>query len=417
MKLKLETSLFFFFSLFLILLPSIVLSDDGAPPASSWWGFVSIDANTSTETNGSVIEAYIRGSVVANVTVGQWISGYYLIDVPCNQGDNVTIRVYNLTANETAQTCVAGQSTYLNLSANKTANGVVCTYEGGCTSGYCVDGYCCDSACTGANRGCNVAGRLGTCTSTATTTTTTTTAPAGGYVPSPTTTAAPTTTTTTIPPATTTTTLPPVEEVQTVETIEVGETGTFSYEEPTIELTNIQVKVKNTVNSVQITVTQSSTKPAAIAVTAPGAVYGYYNIEKTNIDDEDVESATIMFKVKKDWITGQNIDETTIALERFKGGAWNKLPTTKVDEDGTYFYFQATTTELSIFAVTAEKVVTTTTTTTTLVPVTTTTLPVVPLGGPIVWIIVAAIAAIVVTLLLRMYSKRRKRRSRWKREH
>jgi len=44
------------------------------------------------------------------------------------------------------------------------ANGVACSSNSDCNSGYCVDGYCCDSACSGACDACNLSGYLGTCT-------------------------------------------------------------------------------------------------------------------------------------------------------------------------------------------------------------------------------------------------------------
>jgi hypothetical protein len=43
-------------------------------------------------------------------------------------------------------------------------NGVACTQNSGCGSGFCVDGYCCDTACADPCGACDVAGALGTCT-------------------------------------------------------------------------------------------------------------------------------------------------------------------------------------------------------------------------------------------------------------
>lgn len=156
------------FFLFIFLLIPVVMSQ-GAPPAASWWGTVSINGNTST--NGAVVEAFINNVIKSNTTVGAYTSGYYLINVGCTEGQNVTIKVYGVEANQSGRACSQGASTELNLTMNKTANGVTCTYAGGCTSGFCVDGYCCNEACSGASEDCNVAGHEGTCTSTATTTT------------------------------------------------------------------------------------------------------------------------------------------------------------------------------------------------------------------------------------------------------
>ena len=151
-----------------------IVKSQGAPPVASWWGTVEIDGTTSTN---AVVEAFISNAVVANTTIGAYTSGYYLLDVPCTNGTAVSFKIYGVAANQTGQKCSQGTSTQLNLWTNKTANGVTCTYAGGCTSGYCVDGYCCNEACSGASQDCNVAGHEGTCTSTAATATT---APGGG---------------------------------------------------------------------------------------------------------------------------------------------------------------------------------------------------------------------------------------------
>lgn len=43
------------------------------------------------------------------------------------------------------------------------SNGDTCTNAGDCASIICVDGVCCDTTCTGTCKACNVAGKLGTC--------------------------------------------------------------------------------------------------------------------------------------------------------------------------------------------------------------------------------------------------------------
>lgn len=117
MKSKIKTAFFLFF---LILIPSLTLPSLAlaqAPPVASWWGTVTTDAGTLENTNGAVVEAYIDGSVVAHTTVGQYTSGHYLIDVPCHQGNGVTIKVQGTDGIESVQTCVPGTRTRVDLSA------------------------------------------------------------------------------------------------------------------------------------------------------------------------------------------------------------------------------------------------------------------------------------------------------------
>lgn len=61
-----------------------------------------------------------------------------------------------------ASQCSSGNSC-TNSSCGKLSNGRSCSSNIQCLSGNCVDGYCCDTACTNQCQACDVAGRLGTC--------------------------------------------------------------------------------------------------------------------------------------------------------------------------------------------------------------------------------------------------------------
>ncbi len=173
-----------------------------------------------------------------------------------------------------------------------------------------------------------------------------------------------------------------------------------------VDFTEINIQVVNKVNSVYITIRKLDAKPTEIAE-ASGKVYHYISVVKEKIEDEDILTATMKFKVEKPWITDNDIDSATIALNRFAADKWNKLNTTKIDEDDDYIYYEAVTPGFSYFAISGEIVgaVTTTTvpatTTTTIGPTTTTTT--VPLELPelttetYIYIIVGII---IVTVLL-----------------
>jgi len=379
----------FSLSIFFLLIPFLV---QGAPPVASWWGTVEIDGNSTTD--GAIVEAFINSIVKGTTTVGAYTSGHYLLDVACTEGQNVTIKVYGIETKQSGQICSQGTSTELNLTMNKTANGVICTYAGGCTSGFCVDGYCCNEACDGTNEACNVTGSEGTCTSTATTTATTV-APSGGGAGA----GAPSV----------------VSETKTISSINAGETGTFTYTKSgTLGVQEIYVEVKSAVISAQIKIEESS-KPSgateAIA-TEKGSVYKYIKITKTNIDDADIDKVKIKFKVPKSWVDDNGIDPDNVALSRYTNGKWDKLPTTKLLEDTEYYYYEAESPGLSVFAIIGEKISVTTTiaatvattTKTTVVTTTvsvTTTTPAMPLEIPTVenWMIIG-ITVVVISLIV-----------------
>jgi hypothetical protein len=68
-------------------------------------------------------------------------------------------------------TATVTQTPTQTASATPTNTGIpqggACTSPSQCATGFCADGACCDSACSSPLEQCNVAGQIGTCTSTA----------------------------------------------------------------------------------------------------------------------------------------------------------------------------------------------------------------------------------------------------------
>ncbi|MBC2697342.1 MAG: PGF-pre-PGF domain-containing protein [ANME-2 cluster archaeon] len=91
--------------------------------------------------------------------------------------------------------------------------------------------------------------------------------------------------------------------------------------------------------------------------TPPDIVYKNLNIGVGNLgwaNPENIASPTINFFVEKSWVTENNIDKSTIRLNRYNGGQWNRLDTEKMGEDEDNLYFDAQTPEFSSFAITGK---------------------------------------------------------------
>lgn len=153
----------------------------------------------------------------------------------------------------------------------------------------------------------------------------------GGYVP------------------TTPTPTPVVKKVSGILSIEAGQTESVTFEG--LDVRTISIEVDKNVSGVNVTV-EKVDKPAQIKA-APGIAYGYINITATNLTDVNV-TAKIEFRVNKSWIADENVNETTIKLNRYNGN-WTALPTSKINEDNASVYFEAETYGFSIFAVSGEK--------------------------------------------------------------
>jgi len=69
----------------------------------------------------------------------------------------------------------------------------------------------------------------------------------------------------------------------------------------------------------------------------------------------NIANPRISFKVEKTWISENNIDVSTIKLNRYNGAKWHPLITTQMSGDADYLYFEAETTGFSPFAVTGKE--------------------------------------------------------------
>jgi len=141
-----------------------------------------------------------------------------------------------------------------------------------------------------------------------------------------------------------------------------------------IGLKEVQVTIRNEANNVKITVKKLEGKPASVAHEISGKVYKYVEIDKQNIQDENIEKAKIRFEVSKSWLNENGYDPDSVVLERYTENGWIKLNTLRVGETGDSYIYEAETPGFSVFAIalaTSEQPVKTTTTT---IPPTTTTI-------------------------------------------
>lgn len=121
-----------------------------------------------------------------------------------------------------------------------------------------------------------------------------------------------------------------------------------------VSLKQITIDVLNEVNNVKVTVKKLDKRPATVIHSVSGNVYQYIEIEKENIEDQDIRSAKIRFLVKKEWIRENNINESTISLNRYDN-AWQRLDTKKVVEYFDSIEYEAYSPGFSVFAVSGEE--------------------------------------------------------------
>ena len=92
-----------------------------------------------------------------------------------------------------------------------------------------------------------------------------------------------------------------------------------------------------------------------------GKVYKNINIWVGNAGyatEDNIEDVTVRFLVERSWTKMNNVDKSTIKLNRYHDDKWNPLDTELVDEDDLYLYYISITPGFSPFAITGtEKVI------------------------------------------------------------
>jgi len=67
-----------------------------------------------------------------------------------------------------------------------------------------------------------------------------------------------------------------------------------------------------------------------------------------------VDEIKLKFKVDKEWINDNNINQTKIYLLRYNDNRWRKLATIETGSDTEYLYYESTTPGFSTFAILGE---------------------------------------------------------------
>jgi PGF-pre-PGF domain-containing protein len=121
-----------------------------------------------------------------------------------------------------------------------------------------------------------------------------------------------------------------------------------------LKIYEITLETEANVSNVKIILIEGSKPPGAHEpiLKNSGEIYKYIKITKTNITDKNISEVRIKFKVEKSWIDTNGINPYTVALNKWYIDKWDKLTTSKLKEDNSYFYYEAESSGLSIFSIT-----------------------------------------------------------------
>lgn len=158
-----------------------------------------------------------------------------------------------------------------------------------------------------------------------------------------------------------------VAAVAVIGNMSSGETEEISSEElEGTGLDGVEFTSATDLTDVKVTIQKFTDKPEEIPEepTAEGdiniTVYVYLEINLTSgndtLEDDDIESMKIKFKVEQEWLTSNNINKSAVVLMRYYNGSWQELPTTILNESDTYVYYEATTNGTSTFAIVGSEI-------------------------------------------------------------
>ncbi len=152
-----------------------------------------------------------------------------------------------------------------------------------------------------------------------------------------------------------------------------GVSGALDIENDQIAITHVGFTVNADVDLVTLFVYSLKEKPTDI----PGAsskVFQYLEVKPEGLENKDITSGEIKFKVDKQWLVDNGASSGDVVLYHYTSAGWVALPTQMVKEDEKSVSFTASTPGFSYFAI-GTKIVPPTTTPTEEKPTTPTTQP------------------------------------------
>jgi len=137
-----------------------------------------------------------------------------------------------------------------------------------------------------------------------------------------------------------------------------GQQAEFRFSEPGCSVTGISFVSGTSAGTVTGKVETLKGLPDTVPAGPEAAVYQYMNIvvgSRFFGESGTFEGAVIDFKVPRSWIEENNLDESSIVLNRFHDDAWTPLATEITGEDAEFLYFKAETPGFSYYSITGQK--------------------------------------------------------------
>lgn len=143
------------------------------------------------------------------------------------------------------------------------------------------------------------------------------------------------------------------EETGYIFNLKKGDSVTYTFKKMETDLVSISFKALFTPNkNVMVLIQELNTTPQDI-IAPQDKVYKYLNL-RIGLKANEVDNVKYEFRVSKNFIRENNIEETTLKLNRYNESKWVLLKTNKTRSDANYTYYEAMSKGFDLFAITGK---------------------------------------------------------------
>ncbi len=139
---------------------------------------------------------------------------------------------------------------------------------------------------------------------------------------------------------------------KTIAKIEQGETQKINLQSYDTAIEYISITAAETMENISLSLTTTLEQPST--VNKPDETVYLYLLINAGAIEKMISEAVISFKIEQSWFSNSEISKDSVTLMHHRNGTWQKLSTTKTDEDDSHVYFEAVTPGFSTFAITGK---------------------------------------------------------------
>jgi len=132
----------------------------------------------------------------------------------------------------------------------------------------------------------------------------------------------------------------------------------FDFARNATPVTAVEFDARKNAGKITVTVEMLKNQSVLVSGLPEGEVYRHFNIWAGNsgfASPENIQNPTVSFRVEKDWLSENGIDQASVYLYRYSALNWTELPSQITGEDESFFYFESETPGFAAFAVAGQK--------------------------------------------------------------